>query len=165
MIFSPACSTRFGRSVTLTLNTLTRILGKRGLIVPMFVRPLSIHNHSEPFAQYARPSSHGSMYLKWLLIHRSVRLTLNMLIRIPDKYTPTVLRNAGQLKLRVSKRNTRSHNKVPHLFPLYYPPLSSWISQQQQRAVTLVAHSLLLCIQQVPTGITAVNPMNSMSTH
>lgn len=113
----PVCSMRFGRSVTLTSNTLTRILGKCGLIVPMFVRPLPIPNHNEPFVQYAAsPSSYGSTYLTWLSIHRSVRLTLNMLIRIPEKYMPTALRNAGQLKLRVSKRNTRSHNKVPHLF-------------------------------------------------
>ena len=131
----------------------------------MFVRPPRIPNHSGPFAQYAPPSSHGYMYLKWLSIHRSVRLIPNMLIRIPEKYTPTALRNAGQLKLRVSKRNTRSHNKVPRLYPLHYLPTNSWISQQQQRAVTLVAHSLLLCIQEVPTGITAVSPTNSMSTH
>ena len=116
---------RFGRSVTLIPNTLTRMLGKCGLIVPMFVRLPPIPNRSEPFAQYVPQPSRDPMYLKRLSIHRSVRLTLNMLIRIPDKYTPTALRNAGQLKLRVSKCNTRSHNKVPDLFPLYYPPLSS----------------------------------------
>lgn len=113
---------RFGRSVTLTPNTLTRILGKCGLIVPMFVRPLPIPNHNEPFAQYAPPSSYGSIYLTWFSIRRSVRITLSMLIRIPEKCMPTALRNAGQL--RVSKRNTRSHNKVPHLFLCVTPHLA-----------------------------------------
>lgn len=126
--FFPTYSTRPNRSATPTLNTSTRTLGKCGPTVLMFARLLPIPNHSELFVRYVPSSSHRLAYLKSLSIHRSVRSTLNMLIRTLERHMPIAPRNARQLKLQVDKHNTHSHNKIPYLYPPSYLLLGLWIS-------------------------------------